>query len=218
MRGALVYGDSVNQSGPWVAVLVGAVLGACGGAPERPAAPAAAAPHPGLATLPKRARAPDDCEQQPGQPPPEPLARAYTGVAAKARCQREVYTIMGGVTHFLGVQCKYCHLVPDYKAMTHRKEVANWMASELVPALRKRDGAKLPWCNDCHAASGKGVAKILGDPRQPSFAIEWMTTHLVEDFQTKNGSALHCKSCHRGNVGTPQFERKIILTNHLPSD
>ena len=88
-------------------------------------------------------------------------------------------------------------------------------------------GAFTPTCDAKHlpgfveqAANlkGKGVAKILGDPRQPSFAIEWMTTHLVEDFQTKNGSALHCKSCHRGNVGTPQFERKIILTNHLPSD
>jgi hypothetical protein len=209
-----VYGGSVKHSGLSVAVLVGAALGACGGAPERPSA----APAPALATVPKRAAVPDDCEQQPGQPAPEPLARAYTGLAAKARCQREVYTIMGGVTHFLGVQCKYCHLVPDYMAMTHHKEVANWMASELVPALQKKDGAKLPWCNDCHMASGKGVARILGDPRQPGFAIEWMTTHLVEDFQTKNGSPLHCKSCHRGNVGTPQFERKIILTNHLPSD
>ena len=169
---------------------------------------------------PKRAALPDDCEQQPGQPPPDPLERTYTGVAAKARCQREVYTIMGGVTHFLGVQCKYCHLVPDYKAMTHRKEIANWMASELVPALQKKKDGAAPWCGSCHDSAGKakGVAKILGDPRNPSFAIEWMTTHLVEDFQTKNGSPLHCKSCHQGNVGTPEFQKKIILTNHLPTD
>jgi hypothetical protein len=214
-----VYGGPVKHSGLSVAVLVGAALGACGGAPERPSAsPAASGPVPAPSAAPKRAAVPDDCEQEPGKPPPEPLARAYTGVAAKARCQREVYTIMGGVTHFLGVQCKYCHLVPDYKAMTHRKEVANWMASELIPALLKKDGGKQPWCNDCHSASGKGVAKLLGDPRKPSFAIEFMTTHLVEELLTKNGSPLHCKSCHQGNVGTPPFERKIILTNHLPSD
>jgi hypothetical protein len=211
-----VYGASVKQLGLALPVLVGAVFGACGGAPERPSAAPGLVPAP--AAVAKRAALPDDCEQQTGKPPPEPLERTYTGVAAKARCQREVDTIMAGVTHFLGVQCNYCHLVPDYRAMTHRKEVANWMASELIPALQQKDGGKEPWCNDCHMASGKGVAKILGDPRKPSFAIEWMTTHLVEDFQTKSGAPLHCKSCHRGNVGTPEFEPKIILTNRLPAE
>jgi hypothetical protein len=144
------------------------------------------------------------------------LARTYAGVAAKARCQREVYTIMGDITHVLGVECQYCHLVPDYKATTHRKEIANWMASDLIPSLRRKKDGAAPWCNDCHMAEGKGVAKILGEPRRPSFAVEWMTTHLVEDFQSKAGSALHCKNCHIGSVGTPEFERKVILTNHLP--
>jgi len=200
-----------------VPVVVGAVLGACGAAPEqRPVtqSPAVSASAP----APRRAALPDDCEQQPGKPPPEPLERVYTGVAAKARCQREVYTIMGGVTHFLGVGCNYCHLVPDFRAMTHRKEIANWMAAELVPSLQKKDGKGQVWCNDCHMSEGKGVAKILGDPRRESFAIEWMTTHLVEDFSTKAGNPLHCKSCHHGNVGSPEFQRKIILTKNLPSD
>ena len=213
----------MKHSGLVLARVVGAALvtlSACGGAPE-PRTSAASAPPvssaPSSAAATKRANVPDDCEQQPGQPPPEPLARTYTGVAAKARCQREVYTIMGGVTHFLGVKCQYCHLVPDYKAMTHRKEIANWMASELIPALQKKDGGKAPWCKDCHQASGKGVAKILGDPRSPSFAIEWMTTHMVEDFQAKDGTPLHCKGCHGGNVGTPEFQKKVILTNLMPT-
>jgi len=213
---ATLYGRFVNPFGlgTIAAVLVGGCLAACGAASAArlPAPVASATP------APKRAPLPDDCEQQPGKPPPDPLERAYTGLAAKARCQREVFTIMGGVTHFLGVQCKYCHLVPDYRAMTHRKEIANWMAAELVPTLRKKDGGAEPWCNGCHTASGKGVAKILGDPRNASYAAEWMTTHLVEDFQTKQGSPLHCKSCHRGNIGTPEFQRTIILTKHLPAD
>jgi hypothetical protein len=192
-------------------LLVFGVLAACGAAPEaRPGAPARAASAPS----PKRAPLPDDCEQQPGKPPPDPLERTYTGVAAKARCQREVYTIMAGVAGSLGVECNYCHLAPDYRAMTHRKEIANWMAADLIPSLQKKDGGAAPWCDSCH----KGVAKILGDPRRDSFAIEWMTTHLVEDFQTRNGSPLHCKSCHQCNLGTPEFQRKIILTDHLPAD
>ena len=197
------------------ALSMAALLGACGGAPEPRAASTSVTPAVPAA---RRAAVPNDCEQRPGQPLPEPLARTYTGVAAKARCQREVYTIMGGVTHFLGVKCNYCHLLPDYRAMTHRKEIANWMASELVPALQKQGGAGQPWCNSCHTSAGKGVAKILGDPRRPSFAIEWMTTHLVEDFQTKQGSPLRCKSCHRGNLGTPEFQKSVILTDHLPTD
>jgi hypothetical protein len=51
------------------------------------------------------ADAPDDCVAKPGKPPPKPLQREYTGLAAKARCDREINTIMGGVTHFLGVKC-----------------------------------------------------------------------------------------------------------------
>src|SRR6185436_10453240 len=107
-----------------VAIVLGALFGACS------AAPLPAEPPPAPAAPPRRAAdVPDDCVQQPGKPPPKPLERKYTGVAAKARCQREVFTIMGGHTHFLGVKCAYCHLEPDYKAMTHRKQIANWMAS-----------------------------------------------------------------------------------------
>ena len=215
----MVYGARVKHLGLVLPVLVGAVLGACGGAPEpRASAPEALGVSAQSAPTPKAAAVPDDCEQEPGKPPPDPLERAYTGVAAKARCQREVYTIMAGVTRFLGVECQYCHLVPDFRAMTHRKEIANWMASDLIPALQRKKDGKQPWCNDCHTGTdGKGVAKILGDPRRPTFAVEWMTTHLVEDFQSKNGALLHCKSCHQGNLGTPEFQRQIILTNHLPT-
>ena len=198
------------------ATLLGALLAACGGAPEpRAPAPAASA---SASDAPKIADLPDECEQQAGKPAPEPLERPYTGLAAKARCQSDVFAIMGGVTHSLGVQCNYCHLVPDFRAMTHRKEIANWMASELVPALRKKSDGAEPWCNSCHSSTAKGVAKILGDPRKPSYAAEWMTTHLVEDFQTKTGSALHCTSCHRGNIGSAEFQKTIILTNRLPTD
>jgi hypothetical protein len=207
---------SVRFVGLVLPLFVAAGLGACGGAPEPRASAPVTEAVPGAAA-PRRAALPDDCEQEPGKPPPEPLERAYTGVAAKARCQREVYTIMGGVTHFLGVECAYCHLVPDFRAMTHRKEIANWMAAELIPSLQKKGGGPV-WCNNCHTAGDTGVAKILGEPRSESFAIEWMTTHLVEDFETKKGSPLHCKSCHQGTLGSPEFQRKIILTSHLPTD
>ena len=212
---ALVYGGRVKQLGLVLPALVAAGLGACGGAPE----PRASAPKPATlsAVPPAPAATSGECDSEPGKPPVEPLARAYMGVAAKARCQREVYTIMAGVARSLGVQCAYCHLVPDYAAPTHRKEIANWMASELIPALQKKSGAQ-PRCENCHVSAGKGLAKILGEPRRPAFAVEWMTTHLVEEFQTKNGSPLYCKSCHRGNLGTPEFQRKIILTDRLPSD
>jgi hypothetical protein len=206
----------------FVATFAAAVLGACGGAPL-PADSAESPSEQPVASAPARAAAvPDDCAVLPGKPPPKPLEREYTGVAAKARCQREVYTIMGGVTHFLGVKCNFCHVLPDYRVMTHRKHVANWMARELIPHLSKKtaspSGNRDLWCNDCHLVNGKGTTKILGNPRDQKWAIEWMTTHLVEDFETAKGNALYCKSCHKGNVGSPEFQRKIILTGNLPAD
>jgi hypothetical protein len=183
------------------------LLVACGPPSAAPSQPA-----PASAAVGKRSvNVLDDCAQEPGKPPPEPLRIEFTGVAKSARCQREVYTIMGGITHFLGVECKHCHQEPDYTADTHNKQIANWMARELVPKLRKRaaqagDGAL--WCNDCHA----GKAKILGSPRQRSFAIDWMATHLVEELETKNGKPPKCKQCHQGDLGSPQFQPKIILS------
>lgn len=161
----------------------------------------------------RSASAVDDCAQQPGQPPPAPLRTPYTGVAKAARCDREVYTIMGGVSHFLGVECKHCHLEPDYAADTHNKQVANWMARELIPRLELREpsqddqGSEGVWCNDCHA----GKAKFLGKPRSKSFAIDWMTTHMTEDFTTTQGKPPKCKECHGGDLGSPDFRAKVIL-------
>jgi len=158
----------------------------------------------------------DDCAVVPGKPPPEPLAKVYEGVAAKARCQREVYTIMGGVTHFLGVTCEYCHVKDQYDLPTQRKGIANWMARELILSLEKKSGGEV-WCNDCHVVNGKGTAKILGNPRKQSWAIEWMTTHLTNDFQrASDHGALRCKDCHHANIGSPDFQRQIILTDNLP--
>jgi hypothetical protein len=192
-------------------VALAGTLGACGGSGgSAPTTHAAAGPSPAVTLAKRRADILDDCQQEPGHPAPEPLRIPFTGVAKSARCQREVYTIMGGLTHFLGVECRHCHQEPDYTADTHNKQIANWMARELVPRLQQREatGDKAAWCKDCHA----GKAKFLGEPRQRSFAIEWMTTHLVEDLETTSGKSLKCKQCHRGDLGSPQFEGKIILS------
>jgi len=202
-----VWSRAMTAWATLLSVLVASALLACGSPPE--ARPAEAGSVPSLGR--RNPNAVDDCAQVPGKPPPNPVEHAYSGLAAKARCEREVYTIMGGVTHFLGVQCNYCHLVPDYRAMTHRKEIANWMAAELVPSLQKKGGGEA-WCNDCHAAEGKGQAKILGDPRSQKWSIEWMTTHLVEDFEAK--IALRCAA--RAVTKATSAARAFKLKSSLP--
>ncbi|MCA9598825.1 MAG: hypothetical protein KC776_36185 [Myxococcales bacterium] len=191
----------------WRLLCLSVLLVACGGAPTRAPETEPAEP------IARRAKdVPDDCTQQPGKPPPQPLIREYTGLAAGARCQREVYTIMGGVTHFLGVKCEYCHVPGDKQAMTHRKRIANWMARDLIPSLALKNGKAKLWCNDCH----DGKAKFLGAPRDQKWAVEWMLTHMVDDLQGSDGAALRCRDCHGGNVGTPEFSKKVILTDQLP--
>lgn len=183
---------------------------ACGSRP--PAREQVEPSDPGAA---KRAMVEDDCAPREGRPP-EPLQKRYDGVAKAARCQREVYTIMRGVTHFLGVQCEHCHVRDDYAANTHNKAVANWMARELVPRLAEKTGGEV-WCNDCHVRGGRGVAKILGNPRDRGFAIEWMSTHLADTFETRTGDRLLCKNCHGGTLGSPDFRAKIVLADPPPA-
>jgi hypothetical protein len=192
-------------------VLLASITMACGGSGAEAQTGKVAVEPPAPKLGKRRADVVDDCAQEPGKPAPEPLRIPYDGVAKRARCQREVYTIMGGLTHFLGVECKHCHLEPDYAADTHNKHVANWMAKELVPKLRQRgdNGQGAPiWCDDCH----QGKPKILGNPRDRTFAIEWMTTHLVDDLEAASGKSLKCRQCHDGDLGSPQFRSKIILT------
>jgi hypothetical protein len=213
-----VYVERVNSRGLLLGATIASVFVGCGAAPGP-------APEPVPLPVPKEpapvarrsAKLEDDCAVVAGKPPPEPLKREYLGLAKKARCQREVYTIMGGVTHFLGVRCDYCHVEPDYAAMTHNKQIANWMATQLIPRLAKNNGGDV-WCRDCHVVDGKGTAKILGNPRSETWAVEWMTTHLVEDNKTRDGKVLRCKTCHQGNLGSPEFVRKVILTDHLPAE
>jgi hypothetical protein len=202
---------AITRMAGWLAI---ALAGACAATQPAPVDPAEGEPEQLVAR--RAANVSDDCEPVPGKPPPQPLLKPYTGVAAKARCQREVYTIMGGLTHFLGVKCGYCHEEPDYAKMTHRKSIANWMARELIPSLQRKDGAGDVWCNDCHVVDGKGTARILSNPRNPRFAAEWMTTHLVEEFDSSDESPLRCKDCHKGNLGSSEFQRTIILTDKLP--
>ena len=204
-----VHGVSLSRSLVWT--LAFSVLAGSCGAPPAQKAPARQSAQTKVV---RRADIPDDCEVLPGKPAPEPLRIAYDGVAREARCQRAVYTIMGGLTHFLGVPCKHCHLEPDYAADTHNKQIANWMARELVPRLQKRvsttsgSADREVWCQDCHA----GKPKFLGNPRRPDFAIEWMTTHLGEDFETTAGKPPKCRDCHGGDLGSPDFKPKLILS------
>lgn len=122
---------------------------------------------------------------------------------------------MADVSEALGVGCDHCHAPHDFRVATPRKEIANWMARELVPRLSLKSGGQAVTCADCHTHEGKAVAKILGAPRSESRAIEWMTTELVEKFSLVDGAPLRCKTCHGANLGTPEFQRHLLGTDAL---
>jgi hypothetical protein len=160
----------------------------------------------------------DDCAPGPDGTPAKPLRVEYKGVAKKARCDREVYTIMGGVVDALGVPCEYCHIKGDYISSTPKKQIANWMAEELIPALSAKNG-KPVWCPTCHKSEGKGKAKILGEPRSRERAVEWMTAVMYERLQTAHGNPLKCAGCHQAAVNAKEFQKEIILhSERLPKD
>lgn len=121
---------------------------------------------------------------------------------------------MKGVATALGVRCNYCHLEHDFAADTQQKRVANFMATELVPRLRAKQGGAVT-CASCHLEAGRGVAKILGSPRSESRALEWMTSVLTERFESVDDQPLRCKSCHGANWGSPEFQRKLLLSDAL---
>jgi hypothetical protein len=147
-----------------------------------------------------------------------PVPHPYTGILRVARCEQDMFLTMASVAGQLGVECEYCH-VPrkdnpkkdDYPVMTPHKEIANWMSMHLMQAIKPADGSTIK-CKSCHTdENGKPVAKILGNPRDPGKAMEWMTLVMVNRFVAADGTKLKCKSCHVGNVGTAEWQPKVIL-------
>jgi hypothetical protein len=183
-------------------------LAACGPAPvprtEVTAPSVLAAPRP----------EPDPCSAKPGGPAPTPLRRPYSGLARAARCEAELASIMKRTSEALGVRCTYCHLEQDYAAPTERKDIANWMSTELVPALVTKHEKHSISCASCHASLGKPTPRLLGAPRSEASAIEWMTTHMVEDFARADARPLRCKTCHGANLGAQEF-RRHLYRSHL---
>jgi hypothetical protein len=184
------------------------MLVGCGGAPATRPTPSVV---PGAAESKEKA-APrvDPCADDAAAAP-----LGFDGLLRGARCREEVAEIMTDTARALGVGCEYCHVSGDFARSTPKKEVANWMATKLVPSLRRRDGAAIK-CADCHASEGRGVAKILGEPRRHDRSVEWMTTVLSERFETSQGTPLYCRTCHLENLGQPGFARTVIFTDHVP--
>ncbi|HEV8547950.1 MAG TPA: hypothetical protein VGQ57_02960, partial [Polyangiaceae bacterium] len=60
-------------------------------------------------------------------------------------------------------------------------------------------------------------AKLLGSPRDKRLAVEWMTTRLVERFDTADKRPLYCKTCHVENLGSPGFRAHLLLTELMPA-
>ncbi len=185
-----------------------AAAGACGGAPPSPPRPTRQPPE-------ALGAAHDVCEGSP------PLPHApLSGVLRNARCDQDMYYSMSQVADMLGVDCTHCHAAkvegkPDreFPRSTKKKEIANWMSSHLMQAIKPADGSPLK-CSSCHTdENGKPVAKFLGEPRDRAKANEWMSLVMVKKFVAADGSKLKCKSCHVGAPGTPDFKTTVILAS-----
>jgi hypothetical protein len=181
--------------------------------------PTASPSGPSATSSPPSGIAHDVCEGSPPLPH-APLA----GVLRHARCDQDMYYSMSQVADMLGVDCTYCHAAKvdgkperDFPAMTHKKEIADWMSAHLMQALKPADGSALH-CKSCHTDEhGHPVAHILGSPRDKVKANEWMSLVVVKNFVAPDGSKLKCKSCHVGTPGTPEFRPAVILqTEQLP--
>lgn len=212
----------------WGGVLAAGALGGCGPTPppDGPSGQPTATVKPlgsgGAAAAPTLAptSAPfDPCEGG------LTLTTKYTGVLRDARCDDDRFPIMADTAKMLGVDCRYCH-VPHptdpkkelYPVMTPKKEIANWMRGHLMAAIKPADGSELR-CVSCHVdKNGKPVAKILGTPRDEVYAHEWMSLVMTTKFVVRaTGEKLKCKHCHVGNYKTPEWQAKVILTDHLPA-
>ena len=66
--------------------------------------------------------------------------------------------------------------------------------------------------NDGPQSIGSGAATFLTDSDM-LLAVVWTAIHLVEGFRDQLGSS---PVPSRGSLGTPQFQRKIMLTAPMP--
>lgn len=195
-----------------VASVTAALAAGCGPAgpkaPPRPSATAMTGP------------AIDPCADD-KTPPPHP----FDGPLKSARCEQEMFSTMAGIAEDLGVKCGYCHVPKpnnpksfEYERMTEHKEVALWMSHTFMSGLARADGKPMTCGEICHVdRNGKPAAKFLGEPRDVSYAANWMTTVMVNQLRKRDGSKLKCKDCHGAAWGMPGFQAKVIgKTEQVP--
>ena len=208
----------------WLSAVV--ILSACASSEQRADEPVAATPemaklasygpeHVGL-ELPGE----DVCEKNDDGAFKEPIEPGvYQGILRNARCDQQKWLTMANVTYALGVACRHCH-VPHptdpkkelYDRMTEVKRTANWMCGFFIQALRPTDGSKM-MCKSCHTdvATGKPVAKILGDRTNLDAVQEWMNEVMTVKFVEANGKRLKCKTCHVGSApGQPGWTGEVL--------
>jgi hypothetical protein len=209
--------------------LAALIINGCGPAPAP--TPPVAGTATALPTAPAATGAPATASAAPtSKPAPEafdPCAgskappKEYFGLLKAVPCEQQMFLTMASVAGQLDVECKHCHAPhptdpkkEDYPVMTPKKDVANWMSMHLMSSIKPADGSRMT-CKSCHVDDkGKPIAKILGNPRDPGKAQEWMSLVMVNKFVARNsGDKLKCKSCHAGNYTTPQWKAKVILKN-----
>ncbi len=171
----------------------------------------------------------DVCEKNPDGTIKNPIAPGtYKGILRNAKCDQQRFLTMGYLSQKLGIagQCTFCH-APDpndpkkaiYATPTERKRIANWMLATFVEGLRRNDGLPMS-CDSCHNdGHGKGLVKILHEPRDPGFAQEWMNEVMTAQFVERDGKRLKCKTCHGGMAPAQEgWSGHVILQLEAKSD
>ncbi|MEK6304371.1 MAG: photosynthetic reaction center cytochrome c subunit family protein [Acidobacteriota bacterium] len=84
-----------------------------------------------------------------GQAKPADAARPETLQLLKGMQQPQIMQKMREISAALGVDCSYCHMVPQFRQDTPAKSIARLMLRDYEMGMKHKDGTAVG-CADCH--------------------------------------------------------------------
>lgn len=160
--------------------------------------------------------------QQPAsQPPatqqakPADAAKPETLQLLKGMQRPEIVKKMREISAALGVECTYCHNVPQFGQDTPTKSIARLMLRDYEMGMKHKDGSAVG-CNDCHQgrptplrtlAFEGAVGKKLSGLQVLKGMPEERVTQVMVAFTKALG--VECDYCHTGDFDDETPRKQI---------
>ena len=147
--------------------------------------------------------------------PADTAARPETLQLLKGMPRPQIMAKMREIAAALGVECTYCHIVPQFGQETPSKSIARLMLRDYEMGMKHKDGTAVG-CNDCHKGRPTPLRTlpfdgVIGKKLTGLQVLKGMPEERVTQVMVAFTKALgvECDYCHTGDFDEDTPRKQI---------